>query len=469
MKKFWIVGLLLVVAAVASSPYWLGEVARIGYTDQIHALSGLSGLPARVNRYDNGYLSASAESTVTLPDPDSTDGGTIDLVLDHTVRHGPVVLDGPGDGEPVFAAAVIETVPRLPEGLDTGLRANFGGELPVRLETVVDFSGNAITYLSGGPFASPGGNGAPGVTWEGFKGVMHVSRDGRAWRVEADAPALRLTDDEERMAIIGIRLESNGVIADDGLYLGDGELHAGTLLFLGSPAHGVAGDFELRDVTIRSEQLPDGEERLKYTLTLETGPGRADGSGFDSMEGEVRLQGLDRATIAALQKRLDAFEAAGGGLPDDWLAREIDAVIAEHGADFIAASPELTIPRLGIVRNGERSDARLRLALKGEALAGISPDVAMSQWETLGPFLLLGAIEGELDLDVPGKLMDEALSSQTAIGAAEAGDVLESLVQQGYVERSGGRVKTSVRLASGAITLNDKPFNPLMLGGLAGE
>lgn len=469
MKKFLIVGLLLVAAAVASSPYWLGEAARLGYADRIHAFSGLSGLPARVNRYENGYLSASAESTVTLPNPDSTDGGTIDLVLDHRVRHGPVVLDGPADGRPVFAAAVIETVPRLPEDHDSGLRVNFGGELPLRLETVVDFTGNAVTYLSGRPFASPGGNGVPGVAWEGFDGVMHVSRDGRAWRVEAEAPALRLSDEAERMAIAGIRIESNGVIADDGLYLGDGELHAGTILFLGSPAHGVIGDFELRNVRIRSEQLPDGEDRLRYALTLETGPGRADGRSFDAIEGEIRLQGLDRATIAALQKRLDAFKAVGGTRPDDWLVREMDAVIAEHGADFIAASPELMIPRLGMVRKGERSDVRLRLALNGEALAGISPDVAMAQWERLGPFLLLGAIEGELNLDVPERWMDEALSMQTTVNGKQTGEMLENLVQLGYVERAGERVKTSVKLASGAVTLNGKPFNPLTLGGLRGE
>lgn len=469
MKKVFLAGLLFLVAVAASSPYWLGQLARLGYIDQVHAFSGLSGFPARVDRYDSGYLSASAGSTVTLPDPDDPEGGTIDLVLEHEVHHGPLVFDGPENGRPVFAAAVIDTVPRLPEALDSGLREGFGGEPPVRLKTVVDFTGNAVTWFSGSRFASRAGHGASGVVWDGFEGVLHLSRDGRAWRLEMEAPALRLTDEEERIAINGIRLASSGVIADDGLYLGDGDLRAGTVLFLGSPADGVVGNFELRDVRIRSEQVPEGDRHLQYALSVKTGSGRADGGTFDAIEGEIRLRRLDRATIAALQERMEVYESSGGTLDEDWLAREVDAVIAKHGADFIAASPELSVPRLSLERNGQRSDASLRVALRGEALAGIDPDVAISRWETLGPFLLLGAVDGELDLDVPQRWLEEALRGRSPAGVESPDQVLDRFVEQGYVERADDRVRTAVRLSGGAITLNGKPFNPLTLGSLAGE
>jgi uncharacterized protein YdgA (DUF945 family) len=87
MKKIGIalgVVLLLVVVAAAAAPFWFGMQMEKAYTEMVQQMSNNSTAAFTTKRYERGWLSSSAETTIQMPRV------PFGFRLSSEIEHGPI-------------------------------------------------------------------------------------------------------------------------------------------------------------------------------------------------------------------------------------------------------------------------------------------------------------------------------------------------------------------------------------------
>ena len=425
------------VVVLGAIPYWFGVEAERIYQHQISSLSSNNKIEIRENRFERGWLRSHAESKVEVS------GTPIVVFAEHTIEHGPIPVSDPLK----YIASLKPLQALIKSRLAVQKAAQPGQDLAIgTLLTRVNIDGTTRSQINV-PAESIQFDPAGTLTWEQVTGHIEFDPAESSWRGSVN---LTSADWKESGAAIGIGSSVFNFLTypgSRGLVLGNSSLTAETLEgYLPQSRE----KFVARNLTLDSTASEQGN-KVSYSLG-----GKMEDADFvdlkiDSGDWTIMVEGLDLESLT----KLNDMEV-GAAIP----LNDLMTLVSKHQARFESSLQFLTH--------------------SGPFTASAKMSLPNSNGST-NPLVLLSALVGSLDLDMPDAVVEiiarsvlhadlskaetspSAQPSQGKIGDAAVSDKIQSWVNSNILTRQGSRYRFRATIDKGAIQLNGKPFNLMSL------
>lgn len=437
MKRVLLVTLIAAVTVVLGAvPYWFGVEAERIYRHQISSLGASSKVTVLENRFERGWLRSYAESKIAV-------GGLPMVVLaEHTIEHGPIPVSAPVKHiislRPMQALIRSRMVVQRMQTTDENLAMG-------TLLTRVNIDGTTRTQVNV-PAGSVQFDPLNVLSWQQVSGDVDFDPAKGAWQ-----GAIDLAGAEWREGAASIRIGTSGLKfltypGSGGLALGSSTLATESLEGQLPQSH---ARFIVRDVAMDST-ASEQDHKVRYTLGGTMGSADFADLKIDNGDWKVVIEDLD---LEALGKLNDM--EVGGAIP----LNDLMTMVSRHQARF---------------------ESSLSLAThSGPFTASAKMRLSDSSNGSTNPLVLLSALVGSLDLDMPHTVVeiiarsvlhaDFAQSGQPSAGnqgyapeEAVSGKI-QSWVNGNILTRQGDRYRFQATINNGAIQLNGKPFNLMSL------
>ncbi|NNE92515.1 MAG: DUF945 family protein [Verrucomicrobiales bacterium] len=430
-----IAALLIVVWIV------LTMVLGSGYEDQFKKSLGearnigggsISGLQAE--SFEKGFASSTAKSKVVVGAPGET--GSLELVLDHKISHGPILFtsDGIKFGTS-YTKTTIDT-DALPPGVKKYFERGFMGEEPLKIALTTGFS-SASTEMEIAPYKYKIVNqaGVEGdLEFRGLKGKL----DAGSGKIEIGTLKLK-ADDGTEFQMRESELALNDQKFSDGIAT-EGEMVFTCPNILVRTAEGAT--FRIKDLETRQiSSVEDGKLVSRQNLSA-GGLTMPAGEAFEpfqalvskGLEGEFRVDKLDLKaleTFSAEAKKMQQAQAMAGDNPEVAMAAL---------ADYMKALVGLVTPGLEFVINlqmdGEHG--RSKMDFETSWVAG-KPLLEMSTVKKA-----ITGIKANLEMELPAELAsDEAFAP-----------LLQSWVEQKMVVVDESGITSQISINNSSLLMN---------------
>lgn len=464
MKKstIWALSVLLCVLAWAGGAYVIGGQVQNLYQSSLEESDTWGFFSLASEDYRRGFLSSHVRTQVVLSLPRGEKEGapeTVQLVFDHTFRHGPL----PG-GFSLPALAEVES--RLAEvrldGVDVeGFFEHFPELEAAIAVTRVAFDGSTKSRLHIPPLERHDTDGE--LKWQGLKIDAVAEPGGRALKGRVEMPGLELIAEGSRIELGAMRGEFDLTEALPWIYVGRSRMSLdGLEMEFPDGEDGGRRSFEVKAGKVTLDSRQEGD-RLHYRESLEFARLGMDDEFFGPLSVEVELLNLDGR---ALSDFMGQFQEAGRELaevdPESRLIRLLP-LYGELAMKLLAGGPELKIERLRLAApNGE---------IRGGGRFGFAGEPGLF----LGDFVaLLQQLEAVVELEAHERLVRSVLAAtmraelqaqaaaQAEYGAEEVEQLLtesleseiDNLLERNFVVREGDKLKITAGLNNGVFTLN---------------
>jgi len=435
--------------AASALPWAAGMRAERAYRD------ALDGIPASypsaqvevtAGPYERGWLRSRA-TTVVRPVQAVAPGER--LVVHHEIEHGPFppghLREAGWSSGPVLARAVSTAVWEA-----DGAEGEAGVALPVRLVAVLSKQGASLALRPDPERAGRAVAGGVEVDWEGMLLEAHVAPGADALSGELVVPWLAVGDGEPafRLADLGWTFDYRRLHPGSDLYAGEGRVRIGRLEARAGGSHFLLRGLEMGDTSHGA----DDTFSIEVDGALESV--RQDARRIGPVAWALaanRLATEPLAVLSALSRRPeDGAEAAAAA------QAELVARMGELWPAFMGPGPEIVLSRLLV----EMPEGELRMALR-VAVDGSQPALLAH------PLATLAALEVDAELAVPDRLLHDwlesgALADPAGFEAAPGGTWsaaarrMESLLQQGVLQRHGEHYTAELRVRQGVLRVNGR-------------
>jgi uncharacterized protein YdgA (DUF945 family) len=436
------IAVAIVAALVAATPYVTGMLAEEKYRDGMVIFedfamqqSGAFDVKSDVD-YRRGWLSSTVVNRITLEVPERD---PVTFELNSYIRHGPLLLNGPRK----YGLAAIDTNMPLSQAQKADIaRIWKGNENPIQVQSHIDFDGKTLTEVSIAGFTldlldnDPAGK----LNFEPMTATVTLSE--QFTRADADMAwnGMHLDTADAKVVVGNFTGRSEKHLAAEGLWLGDDEFS------LSAVSANVSGP--LADL---SDEIPSSSsvERLEMfahseldssnlvkghaTITVKdvVFENKSVASDFKLTIAMERLQATALQAIVQKmsehQRRL--LQSGNSGRTPDF------SLLQDEIAAILAAGPVLRITTLQATTEHGKVDAGL------EATIRVDDPVALQN-----PMFLLFAMQAVGKVSVPARLIENS----------PLATYVSDLIDQGYIMRRKGQLKTSLKLQQGRLTLNGK-------------
>lgn len=458
-KSYVAVG--VVVAACAA---YVGAAATIGHQleKNMRAMSAaaqaeLPTLRLTDERYERGLFSATHTVTLRIgcDAPDAAASAPREAIT--IVQH---VKVGPLPGFKGLGAATIDTEVAMDAATRQQVAKVFGTDKPFLVHTDVAFSGASRTHFSIARFHQTGSKGEQ-VDFQGLTG--DVDNSASVLEYDVRMPAFSVADAASAPA--GVALTLKGV-----------HLHArseGTGDLALRPSKGQ-GEMELVEMAMPMPGQPAAHKVAfsKFKFTQDTtvdknllnavghveGVGQIDDTKLDRIEMQATMKHFDVLAYRSLMRRLaDTDPSACGKAPDPaklMASPEFQAGLVQ----VLAANPEISMDKLVVQIDGKRAELAYALGVSGFTAEDAKQPLMMS---------LMTRGYGNVRVKLPEDWVQKSLvyfaqqgGKQSGAGdqAAMAELMLGKVVDQGYVVREDGMLRSEAAYKGGQATINGKPL-----------
>jgi len=439
MKKLLLAFLVVAVAAVAAVPYVTGNVLE-GRLQKAQRLPGLpKGMNWQVDHFQRGYLHSTATSTLTF-----RTGGAEPVALHF--KHEIDQVPGP-DGH--YATIHTQWVPQ-DATLRKRLNRFFSGKPVFALDTRM--------FLDGGT-KSTGAVPAidrPGMRFSGASMRANTRANGhfgyhlQAAKLAVDPAKLPDAGPDARGKVVmrGLHFDSSGQVAQDGqVWNGKGRVGVDRLSGTGTPD----GDVHVDGLVVHFQSARKGKD-----VAMQVGYGvkhfASTKLSFDNAELNVRLSGLDAASLIQLQKQIEAVRNASSGNVEEDQKRIMGAVM-------------MALP--GLLEHGVRVDLD---PLKADMVQGpvvmhlsarLPPNAMKGQ---ASPLAMIDKLNIKGDFSLPVAWLD---AQRHKPGTPPVSQQIKPLLQKGYISEKDGQISSTVSFQQGHLTVNGIPADDLLASALS--
>lgn len=456
--------LVLIVAAAAALPFWFGMETEKAYNSIVQELS--SGTAISSQRYDRGWLSSTAETTMALS------GSPLTVSMVHRISHGPLPIDRilGGDFALTPAMAFVDSEVRLvpKKGSGAAWLTEFTRRMAaLNARTIVDLNGNAETTLELPPSRSQGKTGVA-FSSRGLSGQIAFHEGGQRVNMELRVPGLSFSSDNGDFSLKNLIYRFNSSAGMAGYMFGNSTLQLAELT--------ADPGFELKGLRLTTRSKPSGPN-LTTTVDYRV---QAIKSGTDEHgPGELSLV-LRKLDAKALQRFNQQYnQISKRGLPQQQASMMAAAEMMKLIAALSKKAPELEMTKLSFKTKEGELTGNAKIVLDGSDL-----DIAAN------PFLALRALRGEGELSIPPSMVKAiltptimqdvkgferagALSSREAAKLTPA--VMARIVDEAYpsylsrnsftkmLVRRGPVYRISASFRDGELRVNGKPLQQPLL------
>jgi len=407
--------------------------------------------------YQHGLLAATHTFTLRpacdVPDAGASAPQAAITIVQH-VKHGPF----PGFGG--FGAATVDTELQMDAASRQEVAKLFGTGQPFQAHTDVAFSGATRTHFSVARFHVAGPDGQQ-MDFQGVTG--DIDNDDHALEYDVRMPAMSVEAAASAPAAVHMALK--------GMHVHGRAEGAGDLALRPGKSQGELQAFELAMVApggSGAHKMGFGPIKFSQDTTFDkslmTATGRAEGTGqFD----ETRL---DRFELQSTMKRVDAVAYRGlvqrfvnndpatcGKAPDPaklFASQEVQAALMQ----MLSANPELSLDKLVVEIGGKRAELGYAVGVEGFTPADAKLPLQLG---------LMTKGYGNLRVKLPEEWVQKSMAyvaqqSGQSSGAADQAAMVElmlgKVVDQGYVVREDGMLRSELAYKGGRATINGKPL-----------
>ncbi len=340
-----------------------------------------------------------------------------------------------------FALAGAETHVSFSGRLQASLTRLFGDDGPITIRSRLAFFGGASATISSPAFEHAQIGQDAALSWGGLEGTMRYGARRDWYDVAATAPSLRLEGSKFSLEIDGMSLDARGKRVLRTLYQGESRMQMKQLSI-------VAADktrrFALNDLVLANQNhAQDGFMSVSYQFgggAIVTQPLTLSSAHVDLTWRHLGLESLESFGAAARA----AGQAQNAPIAPAARAQSMMAALKQPLQTLLLDRPEMDIDRISAAN------------AQGQGLAtGFIRLVDVSAADFEAPALLLRRLDVRLDI-----AMDEAFLSSLPGAGANVLAQLQPMVDQGYIARSNGALRTQILAHAGQPTFNGKLFNP---------
>ena len=460
MKNTAIVAALAVVV-VAATPYAMGwQAERESAADLKEILDQMPYFTVAQHTYHRGWLTSEEDITLQPAAPMASTlaamapGVPLQVTIHNTIHHGPLPeLSGVGlatiDTRFVPQAGLSDAALKLAASappLHTELNLFGGGRIAAKDKRHLDLD------LTNAPVWH--------LTSDGTEFAITFGRHFDTLDVDMSAPHTAISKAGD------VNIDLTGMLFKSRSHRALRSLYAGT-------ADASLGDF------LASAQLPGDAPKFEFRISAATyhadlamagdyiNGGAALSARSASFAG-TEVEGI-KVDFAFEHWQADAFERLTAGMrasnrnlsatPADKAAQMLD-VMKTAGVALVAHDPVFKI-----------NDLRFAMPQGFAKISGSVSVTGAKESDFTAPVnvpALLAKVHAEFDVAIDDALADKM--AQPKPPAADAPkkapppvDQLQLLIDHGFVTREGGKTRTKIVFAGGAVTLNGKPFTPAAL------
>ena len=511
MKKvLWLVIILAVL--ILGLPGLIGSIAESKAYEQIELVKDNPAFTLKISNYDRGWFSSDVtyeyglkddyidllersgsnpqgSDTTTHEGPDHSQSSSDDskswrdvaapLEMLGTITHGPIGLhDGLFFG--LFKADITNGPdnPRLNQFLQaTGMPHLFQSQIATGFTGNTEFSAT-IPAVNANATTLPAGNGLRSVEFTGLTlsgdyaaGAQHLVSEGSSER-------LNIVADDLSMTMQGLAFDTDTSIKVPALPFGTISFAVDQMRVFDANSS-QAGLFELSNLTFNADTTQGGStDTANVVASYKIAQVTAAENVLTDLEMTMQMDNLSIAATERYTQWSQEFGTADQNNPE--LIQQMVKDFTPIAHQFMAVSPSLTISPLKFTANQEPFESEIKLnidgsklppadefdvtnipvwlaVLTGEANASISEPLATTMAVSSARSQLLEVLEGQDGITL--EQINEMAINQAPI-------VIETLVGQGMIQRSDGKLGAQVSYGNGALLLNGQPM-PLdaLMGG----
>ena len=436
------IGVVVVAALVAATPYVTGMLAEQKYQDgmlifQDFAMqqSGAFTVKSDVD-YQRGWLSSTVVNTITLEVPERD---PVILELNSNISHGPLLLSGPN----TFGLAAIET--KMP--LSAAQKADMariwkGNDNPIQVQSHIDFDGKTLTEVTIAGFTLDNIDNDPASKLNFKPMSTTVTLSEHFTRADADMAwnGMQLDTVDAKVVVGKLTGHSEKHLSTEGLWLGDDDFNLSNVSvnvsgsLAGSSGQTLSSSrIEELGIIAHSEVDSSGLVNGHATITVKdvVVENKSVASDFKLTFAMERLQAkaLQAITQKMSEHQQRAIQSGNPGQTPDL------ALVQNEVAAILAAGPVFKITTLQATTEHGKVEADLEATIKVDDLVTLQ-----------NPLFLMMAMQAAGNVNVPARLIEN-----TPLAAFAPG-----FIDQGYIKSEQGQLKTSIKFRQGQLTLNGK-------------
>lgn len=480
MKKLVIVivVVLLAVAGWAGATYYIGGEVERRYQAFIEENASWGPLRLENRSYQRGFLASQAETLVkmTVPQPPENPGEeprleTVQLVLQHDIFHGPVLLGHDRGGSP-FALAMIDTGLQFPDGASEFEEAL--QEVPELKDSfaivTISLTGSAAGRMEVPAFSTQGE--VMTIDWGGFSLNADYARGAGTLDGELEMPHIKMSMQNGEVVWQGLHSSFNLVEALPMLFVGQSEsVFGGMRMLMVDHDSGEEKHLEVKEVKAISDSRYDG--RLVHSNETITSDGVvADGQSYGPFAFELEVKNLNGQTLSDFQSQILDLYRTSDFYPPEQMAASLVPVYGDLAVSLLADSPELNINRLylntpmgeakGSVKlnyDHPQQEAPSELGMIPMYLPFFNADADLSVDQQLVKSVLAGTVKQQLQKASveAGQTTFDELEVEAQINQ-QIDLQLQAYEAQGLIVREQGAIKSQLSFSDGQLLVNGKPL-----------
>ena len=357
---------------------------------------------------------------------DGSEHRTFRLLLRSVIQHGPFC------GSKCFALAGAETHARFTGPLQASL--------PMTIRSRFGFFGGGMTTVSSPAFDHMQIGQDVNLSWGGVEGTMHYGARQDWYDLAASVPSLRLEGAKGTLKIDGMSFDVHSKRLLRTLYGGDSRIEISRLIVSGMEK---AQNLSISNLLFATQNhAPDGFMNVGYQMgmgEIVTQPLTLSSAHADLTWKHLGLDSLE-SLVAAIREAGQQNTSVAPAVR----AQTMMAAIRQPLEALLLNQPEMDIDRMSAATT------------QGQGLiTGVIRLVGASAADFEAPAMLLRKLDVRLDVAI-----DEAFLSSLPGAGANASTQLQPMIDQGYITRTNGTLRTQILFRGGQPSFNGKPFNP---------
>lgn len=446
------VGVLGVLVAGASAvPYWFGVRAEQAYNTHLQKAVDGGQVIATAQRYERGWLSSTAEATLSVP------GAPVSLNVTNTIYHGPFPFIDGIDFSPVLARVRSQVIVSVP-----GAK----GIPPISMDTSINLSGESEGRISAPPYRRAAAGSDGGIEWQGIDGTMRVSADNKNVKLDLTAPQLKITAPQGGFVASRATLNVDQTENAAGLTLGTMSVGVEKLTIDATDNQSILEGLRISSTTRESGSDLNAQINIQLRNAsdgeVSYGPGQMN----------IELRKLDAKALSAYQNDMRAMQKQK--IPPEQMATMMLGKGLQLVGNLAKKVPEMEITKLSLKIKGGEINGKAKFVLDGANFdVAANPALLMMAFSGEGELLFdepvlralsekevheqLEALKagGKLSLDDIAKLTPQRVSEITA--AAVPGQ-MDKLINRMNLVRDGNQYKVTASIRQGRFLLNGQPI-----------
>jgi len=408
-------------------------------------------------RYDRGVFAATHTVTLRVGCDAPAAGASAPQGAITIVQH---VHYGPLPAFKGVGAATIDTEVAMDAATRKEVAKVFGTEQPFQAHTDVAFGGATHTRFSVAKFHEIGPKGEQ-VDFQGLAGEVD-NKDGTL-EYDIRMPAFSIADAASAPAGVTVSMKGAHLHAhaqgtgDLALRSGksQGEIQA-LEVAVAAPEEGGAHKIALNQFKFTQDTTID-KNLLSFVGRLE-GTGLIDDTRLDRIELQGTMKRLDAIAYQDLMRQVVNTDPQSCGKPRDpaklMASEQVQAALAK----VLSANPELSLDKLVVEVDGKRAELAYAVGIEGFTAADAKLPLAAG---------LMTRGHGNLRIRLPEDWVQKSLVKVAQQSGKESGAsdqaafaelMLAKVIDEGYVVREEGMLRSEAAFQAGRVTVNGKPI-----------